>query len=512
MKIFIVWLGCIIVTALGLTFWISARHSSSMEISIDAFRGKGSRSSEVRAMPKKVRAPAGVGLFYPADPRELYRQVEQLLTKTGPVGIGNATIIHVPHAGYVYSGEVAAAAFRELDRNFRRVFILAANHSGEVRFDGVSIPPVSHYAIPGAEIALDGIVDKLLQNPLFSEKPEVHTKYMLEVELPFLHALQGWPKIPGFTIVPLILGGLSGQQAIELATILSGYADDDTVFVFSVDLSHFYSAPQAHRLDAQTIEAIMSRNRHELAQATSDGNQVLLTMVELGDLLGLEATHLAYGHSGMVSGDNSKVVGYGATAFHRPLHFDRESREQLLRIARQTIGDHLEGKTARVLEPQLLAAYPLLQIPRGVFVTLKKDGRLRGCIGELVSSGPLYKGVQRCALNAAVNDARFKPVGRKELAELSLSISVLEYPSQMVVDSPGEYLQRLRPNEDGVILVHKGRRSTYLPEVWAQIPEPAEFLAQLCLKQGSPAACWLDKETVLYSYRATVIAEDGENR
>ncbi len=508
MKDFIVWLSCILVIGLALTFWISARHSLPKKKSLSTVLTRKEQVLHTRSGPKKVRPPAGSGSFYPADPRKLYLAVEQLLSKKPPVGIANAKVIHVPHAGYVYSGEVAAAAFRELDRNFRRVFILAANHSGDARFSGVSIPPVSHYAIPGAEIALDDVADKLLQDPLFTEKPEAHTMYMVEVELPFLHALKGRPESPDFTIVPLILGRLSQEQILQLATTLSHYADDETVFVFSVDLSHFYTAAQAERLDSQAINAVMSRDRNALAKATTDGNHVLMTMVELADLLELDATNLAYRHSGMVTGDNSKVVGYGAIAFHKPVRFEKETRAQLLQLARQTIGDYLDGKTYKEPGAELLASHPVMEIPKGVFVSLKKKGQLRGCIGELIYSGPLYKGIQRCAVKAAVNDPRFKAVSKDELEGLSLSISVLEHPRQIRVNSPDAYLKRLRPHEDGVILIHKGRRSTYLPEVWEQLPDPEQFLANLCLKQGSPASCWQAKETVIYSYRASVFGEE----
>ena len=503
MKDFIVWLSCIVVIGLSLTFWVSCKHSSLNEHS------RKDRVLQTRSGPKNVRPPAGAGSFYPADPQKLFQTVERFLAKKPSVGIGNATIIHVPHAGYVYSGEVAAAAFRELNKHFRRVFILAANHSGEARFSGVSIPPVSHYAIPGAEIALDAVADELLQNPLFIEKPEAHTMYMVEVELPFLHALKGRPETPDFTIVPMILGQLSREQIQQLASTLSSYADEETVFVFSVDLSHFYPAAKARRLDAQAINAVMSRARNALAKVTTDGNQVLMTMVELADLLELDATHLDYRHSGMVSGDNSKVVGYGAIAFHEPLHLKKETRDQLLNLARQTISEYLDNKTYKTPDPELLAAYPILDIPKGVFVTLKINGRqLRGCIGELIYSDSLYKVVQRCAIKAAVNDSRFKPVSKDELEKLSLSISVLEHPRQVRVNSPLEYLKRLQPHEDGVILIHKGRRSTYLPEVWEQLPDPVQFLSRLCLKQGSPTSCWQDKETVLYSYRASVFGEE----
>ena len=508
MKYFSIWLLGILVAGLGLTLLVSGKHDVSNKQLLPPLQDQQESVFQSKPRPRNVRPPAGAGSFYPADPQKLSQVVDQLLMKKPSVGIGNANIIHVPHAGYIYSGEVAAASFRELKKDFRRVFILAANHSGDARFSGVSIPPVSHYAIPGTEIALDVVADKLLQDPLFVEKPAAHNMYMLEVELPFLHALKGRPQTPDFTIIPMIVGKLSNEQTVQLAMILSAYADDETVFVFSVDLSHFYTAAQAKNLDSQTIDAVMSRDRQALAKATTDGNHVLMTMIELADLLELDSTHLDYRHSGMVSGDNNKVVGYSAIAFHEPVHFEKETRNQLLQLSRQTISEYIESKSYKEPAPKLLAALPAMNIPKGVFVTLKINGQLRGCIGELIYTGPLYKGIQRCAVNAALNDSRFKPVSKDELEKLSLSISILEHPRQVLVNSPLEYLKRLHPHEDGVILMHKGHQSTFLPEVWEQLPDPVQFLSRLCLKQGSPSSCWQDKETVLYSYRATVFAEE----
>ncbi len=465
----------------------------------------GEPSGKLEELP--VRQPEGAGLFYPKKPEELYALVNELLVKDRPLGLPGVRAVLVPHAGYVYSGEVAASAMRELAMGFSRVFILAANHSGEADYSGVSLPAVSSYAIPGAEIPLSPVVEELRGEPLFTNVPAAHAAYMIEVELPFLHAVAGRESKPAFSIIPMIVGRL-GQEAVQqLAATLNRYADDETVFVFSVDLSHFYPDATARKLDFAAIDAVQSRNAEALAGVTTDGNQVLMTMVELAVQAGWDSTLLRYANSGDVTGDRDRVVGYAGIAFHQPVRFSAEQKKILLDLARRTIEEHLETGKSKEPEPGMTGEHAILGIPRGVFVTLKKDGRLRGCIGDLMSSEPLYKGVMTFAVRSATQDPRFAPVTRDELDGLDLSISVLEYPRRMKADNPRQYAAMLKPGQDGVILVHKGRSSTYLPQVWEDLPDPVQFLSRLCMKQGAPANCWLDPDTVLFRYSAYEFGE-----
>jgi AmmeMemoRadiSam system protein B/AmmeMemoRadiSam system protein A len=455
-----------------------------------------------------VREPKGAGSFYPKDAEQLYTLVDKLLAKDKPLNLPGTRAVLVPHAGYVYSGEVAAAAMRELSKEFDRVFILAANHSGEANFFGVSLPQVSSYAIPGTEIPLSPLVDELRKQSLFTSVSAAHTAYMIEVELPFLYTLAGRERNKPFSIIPMIVGRLDRESIQKLAETLGRYADERTVFVFSVDLSHFYPDSKARKLDYASIDAVLSRNTDALAQVTTDGNHVLMTMVELAELNGWDATLLKYKNSGDVSGDRDRVVGYAGIAFHQPVRFSPEQRKILLNLARETIEEHLEPGKTREPAQDVIGQHTILGVPRGVFVTLKKHGELRGCIGDLISNEPLYRGVKSFAIKSATQDPRFKPVTRDELDDLVLSISVLEYPRMMKVDDPRQYAKLLKPGRDGVILMYNGRSSTYLPQVWEDLPDPVNFLSRLCMKQGAPANCWLEPETVLFKYSAYEFGEE----
>jgi len=488
----------------------------SSEVRFDNERGgeqtitvpKGANGSSVEQPGRlPVREPRGAGLFYPKEPEKLYSLVEELFARNKPLNLPGVRAVLVPHAGYAYSGEVAAAAMQELAKGFKRVFILAANHSSEANFSGVSLPLVGSYAIPGAEVPLSPLVEELRAQPLFTSVAAAHSAYMIEVELPLLHGLAGREEKPSFSIIPMIAGNLDQQAVQQLAATLNRYADEETVFVFSVDLSHFYQDATARKLDHATIDAVLSRNAEALVQATADGNQVLMTMVALAELNGWDATLLRYKNSGDVTGDRERVVGYAGIAFHQPIRFSPEQQNLLLGLARKSVAEYLE--TGKMVAPgeEVIAPHAILGIPRGIFVTLKKEGRLRGCIGDLVSSRPLYEGVVTFAIKSATGDPRFKPVTREELDGLDLSISVLEYPRKMKAAEPRQYPSMLKPGRDGVILIHKGRSSTYLPQVWEELPDPMRFLSSLCMKQGAPADCWLEPETVLFKYSAYEFGE-----
>ena len=449
----------------------------------------------------------------PADDpsrRELYEEVERYLDAGPRLGLRGVHAILVPHAGYVYSAEVAAASFREVARDFRRVCLIAANHNGRADISGPSILGVTHYAIPGAEIPLDALADELLRHDLFEEVPLAHEQHMIEVELPFLHHLRGRPEPPDYTIVPMIVGRIGLPQVEQLAATLARYASDETLFVFSVDLSHFYDYDTARRLDQDSIQSVLAADQEALARVTTDGNHVLQTMVALARRSGWEPTFLMLRNSGDVSGDHSRVVGYASIVYHDPFELTVEEQGELLAFARRTVEEYVRTGDAPEAEETWLDAFPIFHTPRGVFVTLEKEGRLRGCIGQLSPSGPLHFAIREAAIGAASRDRRFPPVTESELPELSCSISILGLPSRVEVERPEEYLEVLRPGVDGVILVAGGRRSTFLPQVWEDLPDPEQFLSRLCEKQGSPPEAWRAPGTVVYRYGAFVFGKGKE--
>jgi AmmeMemoRadiSam system protein A len=327
---------------------------------------------------------------------------------------------------------------------------------------------------------------------------------MIEIELPFLAEANGGRP---FELVPVIVGALPSYDDVRrLAGALAALDAPGTVFVFSVDLSHYHPYDVAASRDRACLDAVVRMDAPDVVRCDADGTQVLAAMVELAARLGTTPRLLAYANSGDVSGDRGRVVGYGAVAFEDRLVLTRDEGAALLALARASLERAVrEGRPADV-SPEVAGRFPRLRADRGTFVTLKVGGRLRGCIGSLEAREPLAAGVARNALLAALRDPRFEPVKERELAGIRVSISVLDAPRPLAL-SGAALLARLGADRPGVILEHEGRTSTFLPAVWEELPDPAQFLAALCEKQGAPATCWTSAATRFRTYAATEFGE-----
>ena len=180
---------------------------------------------------------------------------------------------------------------------------------------------------------------------------------------------------------------------------------------------------------------------------------------------------------------------------------------RLLKLVRETIGQGL-GVVAAVDQTDLES--PALQQDLASFVTLKIDGRLRGCIGTLEPTGPLLSTLAQNARHAAFKDHRFSPLSAEEFAQVKIDISILSSPEPLQHEGGEDLLARLRPGQDGVI-VQKGRaRATFLPQVWKQLPEPKQFMEHLCRKAGLPPQAWQDKDIEIYLYQVQSFEEETD--
>jgi len=185
--------------------------------------------------------------------------------------------------------------------------------------------------------------------------------------------------------------------------------------------------------------------------------------------------------------------------------FNEAQGQALVRLARQTIAAEL-GRPVAAVVPDILAD-PALQARHGTFVTLHLSGALRGCIGSLVALEPLVDGVRRNAMNAAFQDPRFSPLTVDELNELDIEVSVLTDPAPLEYKDGADLLAKLRPNIDGVIIRQGHAAATFLPQVWDQLPEPADFLAHLCRKAGLPMDAWQQGNLVVSTYQVQYFSE-----
>ncbi len=463
----------------------------------------------VLAQQKHVRTPHVAGQFYPANAEALRTQIAEYLNNAPKIELpGHLHALIAPHAGYIYSAPIAAYAYKQLEHSFKRVFIFASNHSRQANFEGLSIPDYTHYATPLGEVPVSSLTQVFRQQARISFVPEAHTTHIVEVHLPFLQTV-----LEDFEIIPVITGRLTPEDIVAFGELFSQYADERTLFLVSTDLSHYHPYQEAVLLDRSCTYALEALDADGVINSELCGQNAALILLEIAKKYGWQGKTLEYRNSGDTAGDKNRVVGYSAIAYYTPdeagkplpethsSELSGEEQQRLLDLARDTLERYVREHA--VFEPDIktFSAYRNLIKPRGTFVTLKKFGQLRGCIGDLIGRQPLVLGVRDNTINAASRDPRFTPVTEKELPDITLSISVLDVPKLLKVETPEDYLTTLT-HQDGVILIHGSHRSTYLPQVWEQLPDPVEFLSRLCRKGGSHAECWKDPETQIYTYRA----------
>ncbi len=465
-----------------------------------------------QATAEETPRPAQVaGQFYPEERQELQALVKELLARQPqPVRSQKPRILIVPHAGYQYSGLVAATAFRQLQgAQYDGVVVVGFTH--RLSFKGSSVDRRPAYETPLGVVPVDQeAVARLRQHPGvgFAEQAHASGEHSLEVELPFLQTV-----LPGTRIVPVIMGSPSWEAAQQLAEALADLSrSGDYLFVFSSDLSHYHPYDDARRIDDGTIPAILSETPQAVLRLFSAGRMEacgqgpIMTSLLLAAKLGYLDRELLYeANSGDTTGETAHgVVGYAAMAMYdrkaaASSLLSAEAGAALVAAARQAL-ERTVGK--RTPTPAVvLERYPELSPARGLFVTLRKQGELRGCIGRIETNEPLAKSVGRVAVDAALHDGRFPPVSAEELPQLHVEVSVLTHPVRLA-DATA-----IIPGRDGVILEWQGRSGVFLPQVWDETGwTRVEFLRELASqKAGLPPEAW--RQATLYAFQDQAFEE-----
>lgn len=434
-----------------------------------------------------IRPAAVAGMFYPAHADALRGEVRALLADARPPRPPRLPkALLAPHAGYVYSGPVAASAYATLDaarERIRRVVLLGPVHRVPVR--GLALPGADRFATPLGEVEVDAAaIAALRELPQVVESPAAHAlEHSLEVQLPFLQTMLG-----DFRLVPLAVGDAAPADVAQVLEQVWGGVE--TLIVFSSDLSHYLPYAAAREVDADTLAAMLAlepRLDHRQACGATPVNGLL----QLARRRGMRPALLDARNSGDTAGDRQRVVGYAALAFcesddDAARHTD-DAGVVLTELARGAIAREL-GLPARAH-----AAAPFLDEPGASFVTLRKGGELRGCIGTLRAQRPLGEDVAHNARAAAFADPRFAPLARHEFDAIRIEVSLLSAPVPLEAAGEGQLLAMLRPYVDGVVFEFGEQRSTFLPQVWQTLPDPRRFLAQLKRKAGLPADFWSDQ-------------------
>jgi MEMO1 family protein len=431
----------------------------------------------------EVRPPAVARLFYPGEARALADEVTAFLEHSAeaPPAPGFPKLVIVPHAGYIYSGPVAASAYdllRPAHGIVRRVVMLGPCH--RVPVHGLALPAARAFDTPLGRIPLDlAAIAAIRDLPQVIESAATHAEeHALEVQLPFLQQVLGT-----FSLVPLVVGSVAPEKVAEVLERLWG--GDETLIVISSDLSHYHPYETAREIDRATVRAILDFDAgitHEQACGATPVAGALIAAKRKG----LAPRLLDCRNSGDTAGGREQVVGYASFALDSgQARYAAQHGRALLRIARAAIAEALDGDFAPGPgEPA--ADETWLKEWRATFVTLKQDEELRGCVGSLEAQRPLAADVAANACAAAFQDTRFAPLTREEFARTDLEVSLLSAPKRLLFEGHADLLARLRPGVDGVILECGDRRSTYLPQVWEGLSDPERFIASLKQKAGIP--------------------------
>jgi MEMO1 family protein len=430
-----------------------------------------------------IHQPVVAGAFYPGRADALGRLVGELIAGAPALDVPAPKAVILPHAGYRYSGAVAAAGAAALRQGVRRVVVLGPSH--RFAFEGVALPDAAAMATPLGTVPIDATAaSALLAQPEVRVEPRAHAaEHSIEVELPFLQH-----RLAEFSVVPLVVGDIQTERlAAILETVWGG---DETLIVISTDLTHFLPAAEAERVDLATAHAVETAKGEGITAFEACGHRPLSAFLACAAARGMRLTRLALTHSGAVSGDMARVVGYGAWMAHAaeaaclsPAH-----REAALRLAAQALlGRARRGRTPAVALESLAA--PLRTVAAS-FVTLTREGRLRGCVGSLDASRALAEDIAANAAKAGFEDPRFRPVTEDELRGAAIEVAILSRPAPVAFDGEADLLAQLRPGRDGLILREGSRKATFLPKVWDALPERQAFLEALKAKAGLPRDHW----------------------
>ena len=457
---------------------------------------------------KEYRESPHAGTWYPGTEKELNAKLGEYLGNARPKMHGEILALISPHAGYMYSGPVAAFAYKTVEHEeFDVVIVIGPSHHHG--FLGASVDTMVGRTTPLGKVEFDlSVARKIMKhNKKIINDPRAHIEeHSVELQIPFLQKV-----LKRFKVIEIVMGSHDYDMCETLSDAIVAATEGKKVLVVaSSDLSHFHTQKEAEALDNVLIESVSNHDPELLYQRLAQdsceacgGAPIITTMLIARKKGATTAKPLKYATSGNTSGDYSQVVGYLAAVFYKEekiqvgvdLGLSEKEKKKLKEIARQSIEAAVLGKDL----PEVKNITTKLEEHYGVFVTLNKHGNLRGCIGRIIGDQPLYISCQQMAQAAALEDPRFPKVSEKELSDLDIEISVLT-PLERVEDFKDIVIGR-----DGLIIRHGHYQGLLLPQVATEYNWTVEqFLEQTCRKAGLPGDAYKEKDTEIYKFSAEV--------
>ena len=467
--------------------------------------------------PKSVLRSVLAGSWYPDDAEALRRQFTEFFERADVDPKKDLVALILPHAGYSYSGNTACAGLKTIGRRHERIIVIGPSHG--VRMEEVlSVPRVTHYETPLGQTPLDvEFIERLLQYPVFQNVPHAHKReHSVQIEVPLLQFSNS-----GFELVPIVAGSCSLETIKRAAAILKSMVDEQTLVVASSDFVHYGASygyvpftenvpEQIKKLDTDALKLIEALDAPGFLEYRRKTGATICGYIPIAVLLSMldestKAELVEYATSGQLEGDYSRSVSYLSIAFSgawrrdssiEPPAYDARltdrDKEDLINLAKKTIGYALEHQNVPEISELGIELNDTLKQPRAAFVTLKKGGQLRGCIGDIFPCQPLYRSVFSNALNAAFGDRRFSPLQKDELDDITIEISALTRPRSVPSSD------KIQIGIDGMVLNKAGRSAVFLPQV---APEQGwdlnKTLTQLSMKAGLAADDWKEGASFL---------------
>ena len=423
----------------------------------------------------KTKSPSSAGKFYTDNKEELSTQLNNFIKNSKKTCEYSSRAIIVPHAGYVYSGELAAKGFEYLDKTAKNIFIIAPPHYVSVK--DVSLSSYDFWETPLGKIEVnqkinDELIEKFdckFQDDAFEQE------HSTEVQVPFIQKL-----FHDVKIIPILTSNYK-----KVSEIINYYWENsENAFVISSDLSHFNHSNEAKRLDEITAQMIEFNATENMNPAQACGACGIKALDDFAKTRKYSLIRIGMYNSGDVTNDHSRVVGYGSWFLYdgkKNTFLKKYYSKLILDICKKSILSGLDGKKISI------DGVPAVFDEIGAsFVTLEKNNNLRGCIGSIIAHRKLMQDLIHNAQSSAFSDPRFPPLEKEEFNKLSINVSLLSDPEKMTFKDEDDLIEQIKPFDDGIIIKDGNYQAVYLPSVWEQIPDKKLFLKSLKIKAGMP--------------------------
>ena len=440
---------------------------------------------------KKIKQPSVQGKFYTNKKEELVSELksfENNLEKLYPI---TTRAVIVPHAGYYFSGQLAFEGINYLSEKTKNIFIFAPSH--RYPLEGLALSGYDEWLTLLGQIPVNQEINKILEKEFSAQINDdvFEGEHAVEIQVPIIQTI-----FQNVNIIPILVG----KERFSVISDIINYfwQDKSNSFIISSDLSHFLKDKEARSVDEITANMIEEKEIGDFNYQQACGAVGILGLVYFANQWNFDLIRVGLINSSDKTGDKDRVVGYGCWILSEESKnnfLEKHYKDYILDICQKSIQLKLDNKYVSFEKIP-----PVLNQKGASFVTLEKNGRLRGCIGSIIAHRTLIDDLVENAKNAAFKDPRFLPVTKEEFDDLEIFVSLLSVPQKMSFTDEQDLLDQIQPFEDGLIIKLDNYQSVYLPSVWEQLPDKEDFLKSLKVKAGLPSNFFSTKLEVYRFY------------